>query len=74
LTATPKHIDVDSLINGFYDEQLLKQKENLSILQKDFKYFFGPKIPASLVISLLDEMTLPFAIDRAKKVISNKVA
>ncbi len=105
MTATPKHIDVDSLINGFYDEQLLKQKENLSILQKDFKqfielgflptknnlqncsiifkrstdkkkiiYFFGPKIPASLVISLLDEMTLPFAIDRAKKVISNKVA
>jgi hypothetical protein len=35
------HIDIDSLIIGFYDELLLKQKENLSILQKDFKQFIG---------------------------------
>jgi hypothetical protein len=98
------HIDVDSLIAGFYDEQLLKQKENLSILQKDFKqfielgflpsgnnlnncsiifsrssdkkkiiYFFGSKIPASLVISLLDEMTHPIAIERAEKARASKV-
>lgn len=104
MTTIPKHIDVDSLITGFYDEQLLQQKENLLILQKDFKqfielgflptknnlqncsiifkrstdkkkliYFFGPKIPATLVISLLDEMTIPIAVERAKEAISNKV-
>ena len=98
------HIDIDTLITDFYDDQLLQQKENLIIIQKDFKqfielgfipeainknncsvifsrstdkkkliYFFGPKIPLSLIHSLLDEMTLPIAVERAKKAIASKV-